>query len=77
MAHGSNCYCCWNNKTSDIHYYCYDCLLKLKNIFATNRAVFGDSEYGIIENPHHSEHCISCGEFESRRIIDGIAQQDV
>ena len=70
MAHGLKCYCCSQKEKSDAYYYCQDCLFKLKNMFGVNRAVFYNKEYKIIENPHHSEHCISCGEFENRRIID-------
>ena len=70
MAHGLKCYCCWEKETSDTHYYCYECIKKLKHIFEVNRAVFDDVEYEILENPHHSAHCYRCCEWENRRIID-------
>ena len=65
MAHGLTCYCCGKNETSDAHYYCRDCVVKLKNMFETN-------QIEISESPHHSYHCISCGEHENRRIIDEL-----
>jgi predicted nucleic acid-binding Zn ribbon protein len=70
MAHGLKCYCCGENITSDTHYYCYNCVKILKNMFDTNIADFGGEYFEILENPHPSSHCISCGEFENRRIID-------
>jgi len=70
MAHGLKCYCCGKSETSDAHYYCRDCLARLKSMFETNRAVFDGVEYEILENPHHSHHCVSCGQNEDRRIID-------
>ncbi|MDP4091980.1 MAG: hypothetical protein Q8920_01315 [Bacillota bacterium] len=70
MAHSLKCYCCWKNATSNTHYYCFKCIKKLKKMFDNNIADFGDKCFEILENPHHSSHCISCGEFEDRRIID-------
>ena len=70
MAHGLKCYCCGKSETSDAHYYCRDCLVKLKTMFKTSRAIFDGEEYEILENPHHSHHCVSCGQHENRRIID-------
>jgi len=41
-------------------------------MFDSNRAVWGDEKYEIIENPPHSNHCVSCGQHENRKIIDGL-----
>jgi len=72
MAHGLKCYCCGQAPTSEAHYYCRDCLAKLHIMFETNRAVLNGVAYEIMENPHHSNHCVSCGEHENRRIIDAL-----
>ena len=77
MAHGLKCYCCGHNPTPGAHYYCRNCLAKLKNMFETGRAVFDSKEYEILENPHHSYHCISCGQHEDRRIIDVLLICDI
>lgn len=50
MAHGLKCYCCGVNTTSITHYYCYDCVKKLKNMFDSNNAYFGTECYEIVEN---------------------------
>ena len=72
MAHGLKCYCCGHSPTSDAHYYCRNCLVKLKNMFDTNSAVWSGVEYEILESPHQSSHCVSCGQHENRRIIDAL-----
>jgi len=46
-----------------VHYYCYDCIKKLKELFDNRETI-------IMENAHHSYHCISCGQHEDRKIID-------
>ena len=55
------CYCCGINEISDEFFYCIDCLKKLKEMF--------DKNENIIDNPNSTEHCISCGEFENRKIL--------
>jgi len=70
VAYGRKCYCCWKNATSETHYYCYECIQKLKLMFDNNKADFGNKYFEILDNPEHYDHCISCGEYENRRIID-------
>ncbi len=63
MGHGLKCYCCCiNDPILNDSYYCEICLQKLSKAFK-------DNVYGIIDKPKHMEHCISCGEWEERRII--------
>lgn len=57
-----NCYCCGVNKTIKENYYCHSCLKVLYWIFNTNIV-------GIENKPAHAEHCISCGQWENRRIL--------
>lgn len=61
MAHGLKCYCCGTNNTSDDFYYCLECLEKLQQMFANNE--------NVLSTPTHCDHCISCGEFENRKIL--------
>lgn len=61
MAAGQKCYCCGIAETTDELFYCYDCLQKMKIMF--------DNNINVIEHPMHQEHCISCGEWENRRIV--------
>lgn len=63
MAYGLKCYCCGVNKPNSPElYYCKSCLLILSKAFEANNK-------GILRNPQHYDHCISCGEWEDRRII--------
>ncbi len=55
------CYCCGINEISSEFFYCIACLKKLKEMF--------DNNENIIDNPNGTEHCISCGKFENRKIL--------
>ncbi len=61
MAYGLKCYCCGLAYTTNEFFYCIECLQKLKMMF--------DNAEGVIEKPGHMNHCISCGEYENRRIV--------
>lgn len=56
------CYCCGERFAEGDGYYCRDCLLKLKRLFAQESP-------GIVAEPKLQEHCISCGQWEERRIL--------
>ena len=56
------CYCCGLRNVQGEHYYCLDCLSKLQRLFVEDGP-------GIVKNPQHQEHCISCGQWEERRIL--------
>ena len=58
---GIKCYCCGKVYPKDNLFYCEECLIKLGNAFETGQ--------GVILNPEHCEHCISCGEYEDRQIV--------
>ncbi len=55
------CYCCGINEISSEFFYCIECLKKLKEMF--------DNNENIIDNPNGTEHCISCGKFDNRKIL--------
>jgi len=61
MAHDLKCYLCWKNETSDNHYYCYDCIQVLKRHL--------DLNINFVKNVQYADHCVSCGQFENRKII--------
>jgi hypothetical protein len=69
MAYGMNCYCCGVNPTSEEHFYCCDCLVKLDKILRGIEMCFNGEEVNIYINPSHAYHCVSCGEHDNRRII--------
>lgn len=58
---GRKCYCCGKVYPKENLFYCKECLAKISKAFET--------EQGVILTPKHSDHCISCGEYEGRRII--------
>ncbi|MGY3777081.1 hypothetical protein [Isobaculum melis] len=57
-----NCYCCGIKKTTNENDYCDSCLKSLSRIFSTNAVAIEDK-------PVHADHCISCGQWENRRIL--------
>lgn len=61
MAFGLPCYCCGIAKTSEDHFYCKECLVKLEYAFECKK--------GVVALPIHPDHCVSCGEFEDRVIL--------
>ena len=61
MAYDLKCYCCGNKFTSNDFYYCLECLVKLNEMFEKN--------VNVVKEPNYSNHCISCGEFENRKIL--------
>lgn len=62
MAYGRKCYCCGETYPAfSPLYYCKACLMKLEQAFAAGR--------GVLPQPKHSDHCISCGEYEDRKIL--------
>lgn len=63
MAFDRKCYCCGRNEPAlPALFYCKECLLSLSDIFKHNGP-------GILERPRHADHCISCGEWQDRRIL--------
>lgn len=54
MAFGEKCYCCGKVYPRDDLFYCEECLMKLSKAFETGE--------GVVFNPKHYDHCISCGE---------------
>ena len=63
MAHGLKCYHCGESATSNTHYLCFECLKKLEIMLVDGK---------IIENPSFIHHCVVCGEYENRKIIDSM-----
>ena len=62
VAYGRKCYCCGERDPARSElYYCRNCLLRLEQAFASGG--------GVLSRPRHWDHCISCGEFEDRRIL--------
>ena len=61
MAFGKKCYCCGNVYPKDNLYYCEECLMKLNKAFETGK--------GVLYNPKPYDHCISCGQYEDRKIV--------
>ena len=61
MAFGKKCYCCEEVYPKDVLFYCEECLMKLSKAFKTGE--------GVVLNPKHYDHCISCGEYENRKIV--------
>ena len=61
MMFGSRCYCCGKVYPKDTFFYCEECLVKLDKAFETGQ--------GVILNPEHHDHCISCGEYAERQIV--------
>ena len=56
------CYWCGEQPAEGSGYYCRDCLVTLQRLF-------DDGGPGIVETPAFWEHCISCGQWEDRRIL--------
>ena len=61
MAFGKKCYCCGKVYPRDDLFYCDECLMKLSKAFETGE--------GVVFNPKHYDHCISCGEYKNRKIV--------
>lgn len=63
MAFGRKCYCCGvDDPVSSESFYCKSCLVKLSKAFK-------DNSEGVLNFPKHIDHCISCGQWEDRRIV--------
>lgn len=60
MAFGEKCYCCGKVYPRDDLFYCEECLMKLSKAFETGE--------GVVFNPKHYDHCISCGEYKNRKM---------
>ena len=62
MAYDRPCYDCGDRSPIKPElYYCKDCLQKLKYML--------DNGEGVLEEPTAGDHCISCGQYENRRIL--------
>ena len=58
---GRKCYCCGEVYPKENLFYCEECLIKIRKAFET--------EQGVVVHPKETDHCISCGEYDGRRIV--------